>query len=403
MRKLIISILSIVVIACCSFTASSTPSNQIYGDGFGTSDLYKNENKYYTNNDSENNYNFNANSVSEIKNILINSIKYLSNSIVINYKGSTDNLKSEIDSLLEEIYASDGYTAAMMKRWKYSYTGYVNDVTLKFTFEYVETKEQLDEVNKKVDEILDKIINEDMNDLAIEKAIHDYIVKNVSYDETYINYSDYDALFSGKSVCQGYALLAYRMLTNSGIESKIIIGDANGPHAWNLVKLNDSWYHLDCTWDRGTSKPPDKISYDYFNKNDDYMIRNHHWDTKRYPESNRYLNEGEYLKGIWHPNYSSYKEVNDLKTVPVDKTFTIKFSKDIDASSINNNAIELIENNTGIKIPVSYTVSRSEIKVNPDKRLRLRHSYYLIINPGGIISTEKKQLSNGYWIKFNAS
>ena len=52
-----------------------------------------------------------------------------------------------------------------------------------------------------------------------------------------------------KGVCQGYALLALKMLRELGIETLYVVGEVNtGPHAWNLVKVDGEWYHLDTTW-----------------------------------------------------------------------------------------------------------------------------------------------------------
>lgn len=53
-----------------------------------------------------------------------------------------------------------------------------------------------------------------MNDHEKIKAIHDYIVLHVQYDTSYnqaIN-APYFALTNGKTLCNGYAMLAYDML-----------------------------------------------------------------------------------------------------------------------------------------------------------------------------------------------
>lgn len=91
------------------------------------------------------------------------------------------------------------------------------------------------------------------------KNVHDYIANNVNYDEDTLagladKYSAYDALIGHSAVCQGYALAFQKFMDAMGIESCIAKGDINvagasGPHAWNLVKLNGSWYSVDCTWD----------------------------------------------------------------------------------------------------------------------------------------------------------
>ena len=70
------------------------------------------------------------------------------------------------------------------------------------------------------------------------KAIHDYVVKHVSYDTSYKAYTAYEALVNRSAVCQGYALLTYQLLKEAGIENHFVTGTGDGqPHAWNIVKL----------------------------------------------------------------------------------------------------------------------------------------------------------------------
>lgn len=83
--------------------------------------------------------------------------------------------------------------------------------------------------------------------------IHDYICNHVDYaynsTEEQI-YTAYGALCTGKAVCQGYAVLFYRMCKEAGLSVRIISGTGNGgPHAWNIVRLGSKYYNVDCTWD----------------------------------------------------------------------------------------------------------------------------------------------------------
>ena len=88
-------------------------------------------------------------------------------------------------------------------------------------------------------------------------TIYDYVCRNVSYDSENMNNDAYDlkftayaALENGKAVCNGYALLMYRMLLESGVDARIIEGYGNSnAHAWNIVKIGDIYYNLDATWD----------------------------------------------------------------------------------------------------------------------------------------------------------
>ncbi len=51
-------------------------------------------------------------------------------------------------------------------------------------------------------------------------------------------------------VCEGYAKALQLMLNVSEIENIYITGNAGGPHAWSMIKLDDGkWYWFDATWD----------------------------------------------------------------------------------------------------------------------------------------------------------
>lgn len=110
---------------------------------------------------------------------------------------------------------------------------------------------------------------EGASDYSKVKAIHDYIIQLASYDITYQNSTAYDLLIKKSAVCEGYALVAYRMFTDAGLESRIITGYGKGePHAWNIVKVGGRWYHIDLTWDDPiTSTGKQVLRYDYFLKN----------------------------------------------------------------------------------------------------------------------------------------
>ncbi|WP_123039251.1 Ig-like domain-containing protein [Cohnella candidum] len=191
---------------------------------------------------------------------------------------------ADVGTILGAIFDSDNYLYYSSKSYKYSWTNTANSSTYTFSFTYWESKTQADAVEAKVNEVLGTIITAGMNDFQKEKAIHDWIETNLAYDTSLVQHSAYAGLFGNKkTVCQGYALLAYKMLSKAGIENKIIEGVANKQlHTWNLVKLDGSWYHLDTTWDDPVPDVAGRIVYDYFNLTDTEIKANHTW-TKTYP------------------------------------------------------------------------------------------------------------------------
>ncbi len=133
---------------------------------------------------------------------------------------------------------------------------------------------------KELEEELQKVVSHWRDFSPLEKiaAVHDWIISHLAYDTTYSNYSAYEAFFERKAVCQGYALLAYKMLELLEIPSSLISGYANGqPHLWNIVPLccqsRCTFFHMDVTWD--DPLPDGQHDYRYFLLSDEEILRDH--------------------------------------------------------------------------------------------------------------------------------
>ncbi|MFC0333895.1 transglutaminase domain-containing protein [Paenibacillus sepulcri] len=201
------------------------------------------------------------------------------------YTGGTLTM-DQLESILQRIHNANDYLHYSTRQYRYAASTDGRKTTVGYTFEYWETQAQSNQVSLKVKEVLGKIITRNMNDFQKEKAIHDWIESNLSYDTTLRQYSAYAGLFGNKkTVCQGYALLAFKMLSQAGIENKIIEGNAGGQlHTWNLVKLDGKWYHLDTTWNDPVPDKPGRIMYDYYNLTDAQMKASHTWNkSASYP------------------------------------------------------------------------------------------------------------------------
>lgn len=169
----------------------------------------------------------------------------------------------------------------------------------KFTITYREGATKLKKVNTKVKTVLNSLKLSGKTRARKVKDIHDYIVKNVKYDNTLTKFTAYDGLVSGShsTVCQGYALLFYKMCTEAGIPCRFVYGTAktNSPgqtvsHAWNIVKIGEKWYFVDPTWD-DTDIASAPLNYDYFLIGSKQMYKDHTIDSafktaafkKKYP------------------------------------------------------------------------------------------------------------------------
>ncbi len=141
-------------------------------------------------------------------------------------------------------------------------------VTITITHNY--TNSQIETIKSKVDDIYNELIKDNMNDNEKIKSIHDYIINTTKYDTDRSDnkitkyHSDiaYGALIEHYAICGGYADSMKLFLDKLNIPNYKISSEN---HIWNLVKLDNKWYHLDLTWDDPvTSTGEDVLEYDYF-------------------------------------------------------------------------------------------------------------------------------------------
>lgn len=120
--------------------------------------------------------------------------------------------------------------------------------------------------------VMRKIIDDSMSDYDKVKAIFEWIVDNVVYDDASARYasslssnsSNYYVIYprrcfylegvfyDGIAVCNGMAKAMTVMCGIEGIRALKITGSAGGSHAWNKVLIDGVWYASDPTW--GNSK-----------------------------------------------------------------------------------------------------------------------------------------------------
>ena len=149
--------------------------------------------------------------------------------------------------------------------------------------------EQIEKGIKAIEEAKNIIVSKVKgNDYEKILFIHDFLLNNVEYDSTYSKqgtYGVYGTLIGKQAVCEGYAK-TFKYLANAvGIECEIMQGTATNSkgktesHAWNCVKLGDTWYEIDCTWDDpiiiGNGKVTKDIKYKYFLKGENTFNKDH--------------------------------------------------------------------------------------------------------------------------------
>lgn len=161
-----------------------------------------------------------------------------------------------------------------------------------------------------LEEVVEETKAKELSRVEAVKALHDYLVLELKYDESFqiLSHSPEGVMKNRTAVCDGYARTMRLLLMMTGIESKIVSGTAgNESHAWNLVKMEDGWYHVDVTWDDPIPDVEGKVGYLYFLKNDTDMAKTHTWESEISCTENNYQ---EYVyANVICDSYEAMREV----------------------------------------------------------------------------------------------
>lgn len=106
----------------------------------------------------------------------------------------------------------------------------------------------------------------------------EYKNTNQIEDHTAIN-----LLRNQQGVCQAIAAIAVLVLSYMGVKVLYVTGEGKGtsgfgPHAWNVVKINGRWIHLDFTFSMNSLRLPSTKS----KIEEKFFVKTHRWDTKEY-------------------------------------------------------------------------------------------------------------------------
>ena len=134
-----------------------------------------------------------------------------------------------------------------------------------------------------------------VSELRREKILFDWLTRNITYDHLSIEDLDnerwneharsvawnaYGALVCREAVCEGIACTFKLLCDRVELPCIVVLGRAgkdNGRHAWNIVRINKKFYHVDCTWDLRSdiSLHIPYARYRYFNLPDRIIYSNH--------------------------------------------------------------------------------------------------------------------------------
>ena len=159
--------------------------------------------------------------------------------------------------------------------------GFSQLIILSFQENYKREQQLIDrEISRAITQIKSACQGKDV--LEQYMLILDYLVDNVDYEiNNALNQNAASALYYHKAQCSGISS-AYKLLCDEvglyciTVNSNAKVNGVMSPHAWNIVKVNNHYYHIDSTYvvghNKGKSKP---YSYHYAFCSDKAFINDH--------------------------------------------------------------------------------------------------------------------------------
>lgn len=240
--------------------------------------------------------NFEPHSKQDIYNIYYTAINAGKNKFTFycpkEYKDCIDEIK---------YLAKDQVTLSNINNFVHPFNGFKHiettyDTTGKVTLKIYHTysSNDIDVIRDKVNAIEAKLKDDSLSVQDQIKVYHDYIIDNTVYDSNrsdnnmvqYRSDTAYGTLLQGYSLCGGYTDSMAIILNDMGIVNYKISSD---DHIWNAVKINNTWYHLDLTWDDPvTSDGTNLIEHDFFLVDTNTLLKEesdeHNFDQTVYSE-----------------------------------------------------------------------------------------------------------------------
>lgn len=175
----------------------------------------------------------------------------------------------------------------------FSYRYFNDSTSVEMTPVYLFGKDKIKEHRQAMEARVKKLARqaEGLSEKEKELFVHDFILGNVRYDKLKKEYSHeiIGALGNGVAVCEGIAKAVKILCDELGIWCIVALSDNNPDkgikyrHAWNIVKIDGKFYHLDATFDNTLSKG-EIPRYDYFNLSDKQIYRDHEPVIWKVPE-----------------------------------------------------------------------------------------------------------------------
>lgn len=232
-----------------------------------------------------------------------NSVKNLDSNVDVKKYviSSKEDTTKDVGFVLQSFFADHPEVFYLDSKYTVSITNSIIGQTLKLDLVYtVKDKKELEEKLNLLDEKITSYSNVAANSNYFDREVyaHDKFGKDVSYynyvlveDIPSMYHTSYGALIEKKAVCDGLTKALQLIFDRVGIESILVSGILEEqPHAWNMVRLENSWYHVDLTSNKlikETNGAGYNVVHSYFNIDDEEILKSHTIDAEyAIPKSN---------------------------------------------------------------------------------------------------------------------
>lgn len=153
-------------------------------------------------------------------------------------------------------------------------------------------KQEVEQAQKYIDNIVQQIVEQTkgVDDYNKIESIHNWMISYIEYETNKENnnkniYNLYGTLVDRKAVCEGYARTFKYLMDSVDIPCVLVTGKGinsareSEDHAWNYVKIRETWYGIDVTWDdpivSNGGNVSEEAKHKYFLKGSEEFLKTH--------------------------------------------------------------------------------------------------------------------------------
>lgn len=178
----------------------------------------------------------------------------------------------------------------------YNSRDHVTKVELSYNMDAEERAESLRAYEREVDYIV-SLVDPTLSEVEKALFVHDYLIASFAYDTEVSNFDALSLFRERSGVCQAYSLAYMAVLRGLGMDAVLVTSDEMN-HAWNLVQIDGTWYHVDLSFDDPSPDRTGRVLHENFLL-DDNDIKNTPTPHYGWKSSIRCLS-ASFKTAIWH-------------------------------------------------------------------------------------------------------